>query len=241
MYLAPLNYDRFYKKVFSDTEISKRFLEDFLEIEIDSIELLKEKHRVTDDAAVVEFDFRCKIGDSYIIVEVLKLLSNKTKKLDFLPKNRLIFMFQKNIIKNKKIKPYKKWFEFAERTRNSNNKEDDFKEFSGDTVFEEMMRRLNKSALTEDDIIYIEDEKEFYNDLARWEQDIYNEGKIKGKNEAKITGKQAALISLMSAKFGISEDEIELIRPVESHEKLDRVIEAVLYAETKAEILNLLK
>ncbi|MCP4132179.1 MAG: hypothetical protein GY754_14505, partial [bacterium] len=61
MYLAPLNYDRFFKKVFSDKEISRRFLEDFLEVKIDSIELLKEKHQLTDDASVVEFDFRCKI------------------------------------------------------------------------------------------------------------------------------------------------------------------------------------
>lgn len=45
MYLAPLNADRFFKKVFSDNRISKRFLEDFLEIEIESIELLSNQHK----------------------------------------------------------------------------------------------------------------------------------------------------------------------------------------------------
>jgi hypothetical protein len=40
MYLAPLNYDRYFKKVFSDTRIAKRFLEDFFDIEIDELELL---------------------------------------------------------------------------------------------------------------------------------------------------------------------------------------------------------
>ncbi|MDM8552252.1 hypothetical protein QUF72_19355, partial [Desulfobacterales bacterium HSG2] len=208
MYLAPLNYDRFFKKVFSDPEISRRFLEDFLGTEIESIEILKEKHAVTDDAAFVEFDFRCKIRDGYVIVdmqqwykpdvaqrfylyhalntglqleklpkkrialdkterrivkvkdyrnlepvctliwmvddalkfdsdyvafrmapeivirfveneklwntreirdimrqraEALRIMSNRTKHLDFLPSNRLVFAFQKNIVKNRKM------------------------------------------------------------------------------------------------------------------------------------------
>ena len=34
MYLAPLNYDRYFKKVFSETRIAKRFLEDFFDVEI---------------------------------------------------------------------------------------------------------------------------------------------------------------------------------------------------------------
>lgn len=62
MYLAPLNYDRFFKKVFSDLNIAQSFLEDFLDIKIESIEQIKERHKITDDAAYVEFDFRCKIN-----------------------------------------------------------------------------------------------------------------------------------------------------------------------------------
>jgi flagellar biosynthesis/type III secretory pathway protein FliH len=34
MYLAPLNYDRFFKKVFSDISIAKRFLEDFFDFNL---------------------------------------------------------------------------------------------------------------------------------------------------------------------------------------------------------------
>ena len=40
MYLAPLNYDRYFKKVFSDERIAKRFLEDFLGVTIASLEEL---------------------------------------------------------------------------------------------------------------------------------------------------------------------------------------------------------
>lgn len=70
MYLAPLNYDRFFKKVFSDKAIAQQFLEDFLDTKIEEIELLKEKHKVTDDASIVEFDFRCKINGAYIIIDM---------------------------------------------------------------------------------------------------------------------------------------------------------------------------
>ncbi len=45
MYLAPLNYDRFFRKVFSDPEISRRFLEDFLGTEIRSMEFLKGRQK----------------------------------------------------------------------------------------------------------------------------------------------------------------------------------------------------
>ena len=63
MYLVPLNYDRYFKKVFSDLNIAKRFLEDFFEVSIETIELLTIHHKITDDAVAVEFDFRCKIDE----------------------------------------------------------------------------------------------------------------------------------------------------------------------------------
>jgi len=44
MSLAPLNYDRFFIKVFNDSKIAKRFLEDFLDAEILEIEKLDRKH-----------------------------------------------------------------------------------------------------------------------------------------------------------------------------------------------------
>ncbi|MBU0765470.1 MAG: Rpn family recombination-promoting nuclease/putative transposase, partial [Bacteroidetes bacterium] len=70
MYLAPLNYDRYFKKVFSDIDIAKRFLEDFFDTKIESIELLSQYHKVTDDASAVEFDFRCKIDNEYVIIDM---------------------------------------------------------------------------------------------------------------------------------------------------------------------------
>ncbi len=51
--MAPLNYDRFFKKVFSDDEIAKTFLEDLLDIEIEQIYKLPTSRRVSDDATIV--------------------------------------------------------------------------------------------------------------------------------------------------------------------------------------------
>jgi len=70
MYLAPLNYDRYFKKVFSDIRIAKRFLEDFFDIQIDELEILPSKHKITDNSTAVEFDFRCKIKDNFIIIDM---------------------------------------------------------------------------------------------------------------------------------------------------------------------------
>ena len=70
MYVAPLNYDRYFKKVFSDERIATAFLQDFLDVEIESLEMLPVHSRVTDDAACVEFDFRCKIAGQYVIIDM---------------------------------------------------------------------------------------------------------------------------------------------------------------------------
>jgi hypothetical protein len=293
MFLAPLNYDRFFSKVFSDEKIVRRFLEDCLDVKIEEFKMLKNKHKVTDDAAAVEFDFRCKIDDSYVIIDmqqwykwdvvqrfyiyhalnsglqleelpfknfvldrtsrklkkvkdyralepvitliwmvvdslgsqndylsysmapetvtnfikdekfwhepeilslmkerarILEVMNNGTKDLDFLPKNRLIFMFQQNIVRNKALEKYERWFEFAEKTRNKNNKEEDFKEFMEDKTFSEVIKRLNKTDLTEDDIIYIDDEKEFWEESERFEKGIYQNGKKEGRKEGKKEG-----------------------------------------------------
>ncbi len=278
MFLAPLNYDKYFNKVFSNEKISKRFLEDFLEANIEEFEMLKGKHRVTDDASLVEFDFRCKIENSFVILDmqqwykrdisqrfylyhalntglqleklpnkrvvyeysylktkkvkdyrallpvltlvwmaddtldfkddfaaytmtpelvtefikkeklwrkpeiveilkerarVLEVLDNQSKELYFLSKNRLIFLLQKNIVKNKTNAKYRKWFEFAEKTKNPENKEEDFQEYMDDEIFVEIMKRINKKELSEDDFLYIENERKIREEVERFERGVY--------------------------------------------------------------------
>ncbi|MEM9848131.1 MAG: hypothetical protein AAF847_09605 [Bacteroidota bacterium] len=256
MYLAPLNYDRFFKKVFSDERIAQQFLEDFLGIEIEAIELQPLDHKLTNEASLVSFDYRCKIDGKFIIIdmqqwykhdvvkrfymyhaantvlqledlplksvgrerktkdyrallpvitliwmvddglkfdrdyttytmlpvevlnflqdkplweeehvpsilekraEILKLVHNDTKNLSFLQQNQLIFAFQSYIIRNdsNKDKRYARWFEFAEKTRDSGNTKEDFVDFEDDPVFSELIRRLNHKSLNKSDRDYI--------------------------------------------------------------------------------------
>ena len=264
MYLAPLNYDRFFKKVFSDIKIAKKFLEDFLGVHIEEIVLLDTKHKVTDDAAAVEFDFRCKIKGQHVIIDMqqwyksdiikrfylyhtlnsalqletmpmksikisnekkydtknydelepvitliwmandtlkysedyiafalfpeqtvdflkndnlwntkdlkkieenrqktLNLLNNDSKSLDFLPQNRLIYIFQKNIVKNKKYSEYFDWFELAEKTRNENNVRKDFIKYEKNKILMAVIQRIRKDNLKTEDFQYIDDYDKF--------------------------------------------------------------------------------
>jgi len=275
MYLAPLNYDRYFKKVFKETDIAKKFLEDFFDITIENIELLTQKHKITDDAVAVEFDFRCKIKGHHIIIDMqqwfkpdivnrfyvyhainsalqleempnknifineevtketkdytklqpvitliwlvddilnftedfvsynmtpeiisdfisneklwlekdiqkimkereiaINQLNNDTKNLSFLKKNKLIWAFQKNIVKNEKFSKYKPWFELAEKTRNKLNTKTDFIQFEQDKIFAEIIRRICKDVLTEDDVKYIENYDKFWDGVKRYEQGI---------------------------------------------------------------------
>jgi len=284
MYLAPLNYDRYFKKVFSDLRIAKRFLEDFFDVAIETIELMTVHHKVTDDAVAVEFDFRCRIGGQFVIIDMqqwykpdvvhrfytyhcvntalqleklplksialegdrerkikdyneilpvitlvwmvddtfgfkddyvgytmtpeivsefvrdhllwhnsditellrqrersLAQLSNRAKRLDFLQKNRLIYAFQKNIVRNarqpgSRYHKYLDWFELAEKTRDRLNQKSDFLKYQDDEVFAELIRRIGKESLTEEDYTYIDNYEQFTERVKRYDKTIYEEG-----------------------------------------------------------------
>ncbi len=315
MFLAPLNYNRFFQKVFSDEKIAKKFLEDFLEVEIESFEFLKEKHKITDDSQIVEFDFRCKIHGNYVIIDMqqwykpditqrfyvyhaigtglqleklptkgimesekpkrvreikdyrkiqpvltliwmvddtlrfeedyvgftmtpetalefiknhelwrkkaiedlvkerekaLKIIENDTRDLDFLPKNRLIFMFQKNIVKNRRVAKYEKWFEFAEKTRDENNREEDFNEYSHDKLFSEMIRRLRQEELSEDDIKYIKSEKSIWEKVTLYEKGNFDLGKKEGIKEGEKKGIKKGIKE--GEKKGIKEEKVKIAK-----------------------------
>ncbi|MDZ7877195.1 MAG: hypothetical protein U5L45_05970 [Saprospiraceae bacterium] len=82
-YLAPLNFDRFFKKVFSDLDTAKEFLQDFLDVTIESIEVLPLAHKVTDAAVDVEFDYCCKINGQYQIIEMQQWYTSDVVKRFF--------------------------------------------------------------------------------------------------------------------------------------------------------------
>ncbi len=293
MYLAPLNYDRYFKKVFSDTSIAKCFLEDFLNVQIQFIELLSINHKLTDDSSAVEFDFRCKIDDRYVIIDMqqwykpdivhrfyvyhcintalqleslplksfslgkkpikekkikdyaeivpvitliwmadeslgftddyvsytmtpeivnqflqddllwenpditkllkerekaLKQLTNKTRSLDFLQENKLIYAFQKNIVKNGSFSRYHKWFELAEKTKNRLNKKAEFLKYKDDQILSKLMERISKEALSPEDLAYIDDYEQYLERVKRYDQGKFKEGFKEGMEKGEKRG-----------------------------------------------------
>jgi len=157
---------------------------------------------------------------------VLKVASNDTKHLDFLPKNRLIFAFQKNIVTNTHAEKYDRWFRFAEKTRNADNTEEDFREFQEDEIFAEIMRRLSRDRLTEEDLRYIEQERDAWEQVTRLERGYYEDGFIDGekKRESEIVvriykkGKSAEEIAELT---GLSMEKVEhIIARYEKHRKI---------------------
>jgi len=277
MYLAPLNYDRYFKKVFSDIKIAKRFLEDFLDITILELSYLQEKKILTDDAQAVEFDFRCKTPEGIIIIEMqqwhkldvvqrmyvyhalgsalqleempkkviplpegktrnvrdyselaptitiiwmvhdtfyftedlisyvltpeyvieflhdsenwnieshqmlldkrerlLKILDNTSKNLDFLAKNKLIYAFQKNIVRNQKFSKYYAWFELAEKTLKKISEKFEYDKYMKDEILSEVIRKLKQGLSEADSEGYIKNYEEYQDGVLRFERGIKN-------------------------------------------------------------------
>jgi hypothetical protein len=69
-------------------------------------------------------------------------LNNNITANNFMQENKLIYAFQKNIVKNAKYTKYYEWFEFAERSLKKDNTEADFEKYNNRDVFLEMMHRL---------------------------------------------------------------------------------------------------
>jgi hypothetical protein len=324
MYLAPLNYDRYFKKVFSDTKIAKRFLEDFFDFTIDELEVLPTKHKITDNATAVEFDFRCKIQDKHIIIDMqqwfkpdivkrfymyhsmntvlqlekmpdksipleenkkkeikdydrlipvitliwladdnlnftedfvsytmtsetvndfirnknlwkkdnileliterekcLATIDNKTKKLDFLQKNKLIYAFQPNIVKNKKYSKYLPWFELAEKTKNKLNEKGWFDEYLKDEIFTEIIKRINTESFDQSDWEYIDNYSKFEEQVKRFEKVFIDEGYEKGMEKGMDIGLEKSAINCIIKGFnnetikeitGLTDEQIKKLR-----------------------------
>ncbi|OQX97543.1 MAG: hypothetical protein B6I24_08505 [Bacteroidetes bacterium 4572_128] len=84
--------------------------------------------------------------------EILKkLIRNKHRELDFLQENKMIYVFQKQVIKNKNKEKYFKWFDFADKSKKKNNKISDFPNYK-DKIFKKLMHILSSKFAPEEDL-----------------------------------------------------------------------------------------
>jgi hypothetical protein len=141
---------------------------------------------------------------------------------DFFGKNRLIYALQTNIVQNQKYRRYLAWFRFAEKSKNKNNKKEDFAEYAKDEIFMEIIRKLKKDALVEDDLQYIEDYEKYTKQFKQHEISIrdsaYTEGITEGITQGitqgdygrQIKTAQNCLINGMSAEMTAQISELPL-------------------------------
>jgi hypothetical protein len=107
----------------------------------------------------------CELSKEDLEVRRMSLIQDpetERRKLSFLEENRLIFVFQANIVKNKPNTRYAKWFEFAEKTRNPNNQAADFDNFVHHSIFAQMIHRLSVSHTDNQDLIKEMGEEAYY-------------------------------------------------------------------------------
>ena len=67
------------------------------------------------------------------------------------------------------------------------------------------------------------------------------EGKAKGKLEGELLKQKEVVTKLLDKKFGLKEEEKDFIRSVTDREKLDKVIEEILFSDSKDELMEYLK
>jgi hypothetical protein len=338
MFVVSLNLDVFFKKVFSNKKIAKNFLQDFFGVKITEIKLLRSDYKVTDDATIVRFDYRCKINGKYVNIEMqqkyktdvnkrfylyhclgtalqletlepkvtkqfngktyteknysglepvttlvwmvddtfnftddfvafttlpeaaktfitdenlwqqpietilterekaLNIINNKTKDLDFFTENRLVYAFQKNIVNNKKNSNYFKWFDLANKSRKTDNVEEDFSQFNNDEIMAEVIKRLKKDKLTTE-------EYKFVSDLPLYEAYYGNlQQELEEKNQQKLQEQE----QMMKEKEQRIQEKEQRIQEKEQriqaeHQKLLKGIENLLRrGETIESIAELL-
>ena len=335
MFVASLNLDVFFKKVFSNKKIAKNFLQDFFNVKITEIKLLATDHKVTDDATLVRFDYRCKINGKYVVIEMqqkyktdvnkrfylyhclgtalqletlepkvitklggetyteknygglqpvitliwmvddtlnfiedfiaftmlpeaaktfiaddnlwqqpldailkkreetLKIVNNDTKNLDFFSQNRLIYAFQKNIISNKLMSAYFKWFDFANKSRNFNNVEGDFSQYNNDEIMAEVIKRLRKDRLAPKEYQFVSDmplyEAYYLNQQLELEEIAEKAKKAEKKAEKTLLLVEQQKLQAEQQKLQAEQQKLQAEQKLQvEHQKLLKGIENLL-------------
>jgi hypothetical protein len=157
--------------------------------------------------------------------QLLQLIDNKTKEFDFLQKNKLIFAFQKNIVKNKMYKKYYAWFELAQKTLRKISDKLEFSEYQKDDILSEVIRRLKKQLENPDEIKYIEERSDYIEKIQRYEDGLKHHAAIEARIEADIIVEQ-----------GIKKAEQEVLKEKNRRRKAE---EEKKQAEEREEQANL--
>jgi hypothetical protein len=183
MFVASLNLDLFFKKVFSNKLIAKKFLEDLLGVTITEIKLLAVENKLTDAAVVVKFDFRCKIHGQYAVIEM-----QQHYKIDVI-KRFCLYHSVSMVLQLERLKPIIVTKPNGETYTEKNYSglkpvvtviwmvddtlgfEEDFSHFKNEKEMVEVINRLRKDKLTPEEFKYVSDLDSYEIFLVRKEEE----------------------------------------------------------------------
>jgi hypothetical protein len=83
--------------------------------------------------------------------------------------------------------------------------------------------------------------EEYMSYVTSWERRGIRKGKREGLRKGRLEEKKEVLIHQISTKFSITDPESNTIRTCEDLQKLDAALDAILFAETKEEVLKELR
>lgn len=144
---------------------------------------------------------------------ILEKLDNKTKNLDFIQTNRLIFAFQRNIVRHQQMKRYIRWFDLAAKTKRPDNKAEDFEAFEHDDDFNPIYQRIKKRLIQE-------------NLKAEEKQYITDEASKQTKIQRTIDG----YVDELSSEMEMLQEKIEKSKKIleEKDQALERALQALM-------------
>ena len=101
----------------------------------------------------------------------------------------------------------------AEKTRNKLNQKSDFLKYAEDEIFAELIRRINRESLTEEDFDYIDDYELFTERVKRFEHGILQDGIDMGIEKGIDMGIEKGLLLTAenSIRAGLSDEIIQQI------------------------------
>ena len=109
-------------------------------------------------------------------LECISIMKNTSKQLNFLHENKLIFAMQPNIVNSTMFTKYKRWFQFAKISKDTNNVKQMFSEYEHDEVFAEVIRRLDSTEFDSNEMKEITDFAKYEMQSKRHDDNIRDDG-----------------------------------------------------------------
>jgi len=164
------------------------------------------------------------------------MINNSYDELDFFVKNKLIYVFQKNIVNNNVYSKYFNWFELAEKTLKKIHEKFAYNAYLKDEILTEVIRRLTQEMQESESETYIKNYEDYLDGVRRYENGVHKKMEHRVKWELKIEYEELNQIEIDKANKAIENEKFAKELANQEKEKANKAIENEKLA--KAEIFQ---